>query len=594
MTLPTTDYHSPNGESLDDYTDQIGSTTTTEYSGAVEMPLLASPASEHSSQSPTDHQQALGSGTNATIESPPSYDSFSTGATPTTTDHQPKPSQNAGMLKQDKINVRPEQTDDDSDIESSIPSTYTAEQAIEHYGFGTFQIFLLLLCGTVWMVDAMEIILLSFLMPTIKKEWNLSSFQSSAIGSVAFFGMIFGAYFWGFVSDRVGRKVAIAGMLVFTLVFGVASSLSPNFWFLLVFRGLVGFGVAGSCVAFSLFSEFLPQKNRGVYLLIIEVFWTIGVIFEALLAWVTLYESDTYHPFRAIGNWRVFLFCTNIPMILVLAFVPFLPESHRFLLIRDKRGKVEKIYKRVAFWNQKELLDGSPTCRKVNTGRFTDFFKKGLRSTMATLIVLWICAAGVYYGVVVLTPEYFGAKTEGQHDGRAGTGLYVETLITSAAELPGLLFSSLLINSVGRKKTLFITYALTATGVALLTLPANRALLTVFAVVTRGMAMGASCSVWVLSTEILPTSVRSSGIGLASSASRVAGALTPFISSLLFEVNPLIPIVIYVIVGSIGALFSLMIPYETKGKALLDTVEESTSAKNTSLPSDGVSVIGRV
>ena len=125
-----------------------------------------------------------------------------------------------------------------NDEEDSIIKTYSAEDAIEHYGFGFFQLFLLIMCGIVWMVDAMEIILLSFLMPAIKRDWDLSSFESSAVGSVAFIGMLGGAYFWGFVSDRVGRKVAITCMLLFTLFFGIASALSPSFWFLLIIWSL--------------------------------------------------------------------------------------------------------------------------------------------------------------------------------------------------------------------------------------------------------------------------------------------------------------------------------------------------------------------
>jgi MFS family permease len=63
------------------------------------------------------------------------------------------------------------------------------------------------------------------------------------------------------------------------------SAFSPTFGFLLFARCLVGFGLGGVPVAYSMFMEFLPSSRRGVWLTVIEVFWTLGSVVEAGLAW---------------------------------------------------------------------------------------------------------------------------------------------------------------------------------------------------------------------------------------------------------------------------------------------------------------------
>ena len=73
-----------------------------------------------------------------------------------------------------------------------------------------------------------------------------------------------------------------------TLTFGagILSALSPNYYILLLLRGLVGIGLAGGTVVTSWFLEFIPTSNRGLWMVVISLFWTIGTMAEATLAWV--------------------------------------------------------------------------------------------------------------------------------------------------------------------------------------------------------------------------------------------------------------------------------------------------------------------
>ena len=83
---------------------------------------------------------------------------------------------------------------------------YTLDEALSIIGFGKFQVGVLAYAGLGWVAEAMEMMFLSFVGPAIQPEWGLSSSEESLISTVAFFGMLVGAYLRGVVSDSYGRK----------------------------------------------------------------------------------------------------------------------------------------------------------------------------------------------------------------------------------------------------------------------------------------------------------------------------------------------------------------------------------------------------
>jgi len=86
--------------------------------------------------------------------------------------------------------------------------------------------------------------------------------------------MLLGAVSWGRISDSHGRKFAFIGTLIMSGIFGILSSVSPNYAFFLVFRCLGAAGVGGNVpLGFTIFTEFSAKTNRGAYLTMLEAFW---------------------------------------------------------------------------------------------------------------------------------------------------------------------------------------------------------------------------------------------------------------------------------------------------------------------------------
>lgn len=83
---------------------------------------------------------------------------------------------------------------------------YTLDEALLAVGFGKFQAFTLAYAGLGWISEAMEMMSLSFVGIAVQSEWKISSVQESLLSTFVFVGMLFGAYFWGFVSDFYGRR----------------------------------------------------------------------------------------------------------------------------------------------------------------------------------------------------------------------------------------------------------------------------------------------------------------------------------------------------------------------------------------------------
>ncbi|CAI5490554.1 unnamed protein product, partial [Closterium sp. Naga37s-1] len=237
-----------------------------------------------------------------------------------------------------------EEDEEDGDAEEVL----TVDDAIDSIGFGPYQLFLVCYTGLAWLADAMEMILLSFVGPAARCEFGLSAAEESLIASVVFVGVFLGSYVWGLVADAYGRRRGFTATALFTLFAGLLSAWSPTFLTLLVSRCLVGFGIGGASVVFSLCSEFLPSDCRGFWLVFIEFFWTIGSLLEAALAWAVMPSL----------HWRALVLLSATPFALLLLLYPFLPESPRFLLLKGNTSAAHIFLEKAARTNGKRLPPG--------------------------------------------------------------------------------------------------------------------------------------------------------------------------------------------------------------------------------------------
>ncbi|NRO27613.1 putative niacin/nicotinamide transporter NaiP [Lactobacillus helveticus] len=89
--------------------------------------------------------------------------------------------------------------------------------------------FIFLIIGTAWLFDAMDVGLLSFIMPIVHQQWALSNSQTGLISSVSTIGMVCGGFYFGHLADRIGRIGAIFGPLLIGVLMDHQISISIIF-----------------------------------------------------------------------------------------------------------------------------------------------------------------------------------------------------------------------------------------------------------------------------------------------------------------------------------------------------------------------------
>ncbi|KAJ7527348.1 hypothetical protein O6H91_16G049700 [Diphasiastrum complanatum] len=459
--------------------------------------------------------------------------------------------------------------------------------------------------------EAMELMLLSFVGPAVQDLWNLSPRQVSIISSVVFAGMMLGAYSWGVLSDMKGRRIGFFATAVLTFVAGFSSTFSPNYYSLLLLRGLVGVGLGGGPVFSSWFMEFTPSPNRGMWMVIFTLFWTFGSIFEAALAWVVM---------PSLG-WRWLLGLSSLPLIVLLAFYPLVPESPRYSISKGETDKALNVLETMARVNRKQLPvgrlvpyhnGGNRELEQVsdlqvaeavhllpNLAAVTD---KTLRkqtgaqnisssilillspSLLCSTMLLWFVFfsnAFTYYGLVLLTSQLSGGGSCGVHtttnllSTNADTNLYRDVFVTSFAELPGLVVAAAIVDRVGRKHSMAGLFGLCGLFLLPLLYRQPETFTTFLLFGARACIMGSFTILYIYAPEVYPTRSRSTGLGIANSFARIGGLLCPLVAvDLVQNCHQFLAVTLFTIVPVLATFATMCFPKETKGCALSDTFDD--------------------
>ncbi|XP_053741216.1 synaptic vesicle glycoprotein 2B-like isoform X1 [Synchiropus splendidus] len=225
------------------------------------------------------------------------------------------------------------------------------EDIMEDCGHGRFQWTLFMVLGLALMGDGVECFVVAFVLPSAEKDLCLSHAQKGTLGLVVFLSMMAGAFLWGGLADKAGRRRCLTAALAVNCVFAFLSSFAQGYGFFLFFRLLSGIGIGGSVpIVYSYFSEFLQMDKRGEHLSWLCMFWMVGGIYASLTAWAIIPRSGWGFSMGTelhFHSWRVFVLVAALPAITSLVGLTFMPESPRFLLENAKHDEAWMILKQV-------------------------------------------------------------------------------------------------------------------------------------------------------------------------------------------------------------------------------------------------------
>jgi len=436
---------------------------------------------------------------------------------------------------------------------ASLPAT--VEQGIQAAGVGRFQYRLFVVFGLVWMADAMQVLSIGFSAPSIARTFGIPLPQALETGTFFFIGMLIGAFAFGRLADRIGRRPVLLAAVVVDACCGVASAFAPGFGWLLALRLLTGIGVGGTLpVDYTMMAEFLPSDRRGRWLVLLESFWAVGTILLAVLALVAVrWGTDA---------WRVIFFATGLPALVGVVLRLFIPESPMYLNRNGKPEQARAVLERVARANGREMaIPPLQAETPVKTSLFA-LFSAGLRRRSAALFVAWMLISIAYYGVFVYLPVKLGAEGFGFMRGQ-------EFLIVLAAvQLPGFALSAYGVERWGRKPTLVGFLLLSAAGCMIYSFGSSTAVVVGSTLLMSFALLGTWGALYAFTPEVYPTGLRASGMGLAGAVGRFGGLFAPAFVAPVMATHFALSLAMLASFLVIGALAVLCVDVESRNRAL--------------------------
>ena len=160
-----------------------------------------------------------------------------------------------------------------------------------------------------WALDAFDFFLVVIALPMIAKDFGVSEPEIAFSLTLTLMFRPIGAFVFGLLADRYGRRIPMMIDLVFYSVVEVATAFSPNLTVFLILRALFGIGMGGEWgVGASLVMEKVPVRWRGVLSGLLQEGYAVGYLLSAVAAWFML---DRF-------GWRVMFLFGGLPALLTL------------------------------------------------------------------------------------------------------------------------------------------------------------------------------------------------------------------------------------------------------------------------------------
>jgi MFS family permease len=349
-------------------------------------------------------------------------------------------------------------------------------------------------CFMGWALDAMDVQLFAFVIPTLLAVWGMTKAEAGVISTAALVSSAIGGVIAGVLADRIGRvKVLKLAILWFSLFTGL-SALTDSFHQLLLTRSLQGLGFGGEWAAGAvLIGEVVDKRIRGRAVGSVQAGWPVGYALAALAYWVTFSLLPDHTA------WRVLFVIGLLPGFMVLWMRRNIHESEAFEAATEYREKT-------SMWATFALIF-SPSILP--------------RTVMASLM-----AAGALGGNYTILTWLVTYLRETQGLTISMTTLYLAVNIFGS--FCGYICMAHLSDALGRRKT----FALSAAGATVTVLAYTQLHLPMWSLLLLGFPLGFFQSGIVSGmgacfTELFPAQIRGSAGGFSYNFGRGIGALVP-------------------------------------------------------------------
>ncbi len=349
-------------------------------------------------------------------------------------------------------------------------------------------------CFLGWVLDAMDVQLFAFVIPTLLTLWGMTKAEAGVIGTSALISSAIGGVIAGLLADRIGRvRVLKLAILWFSLFTGL-SAFTHSFHQLLFTRSLQGLGFGGEWAAGAiLIGEVVDKRIRGRAVGSVQSGWPVGYALAALAYWVL------YNVLPENVAWRVLFLLGLLPGLLVVWMRRNIDESEAF--------------EAAAVYREKSGLFGT----------FALIFSPGVFPLTALASLMAAGALGGNYTILTWLVTYL-RQTQSLTVSMTSAYLAVN-IFGSFCGYVGMAYLS---DGVGRRKT----FALSAAGATLTVLVYTQLHLPMTVLLLLGFPLGLFQSGIVSGmgacfTELFPAQIRGTAGGFSYNFGRGIGAMVP-------------------------------------------------------------------
>ncbi|KAK7073281.1 hypothetical protein SK128_015181 [Halocaridina rubra] len=418
---------------------------------------------------------------------------------------------------------------------------------------------------------------------TVTMEWDLvceSGSLSPFFQSFYFFGTAVGEPLLGYMADKHGRRIVLIIAAVSFVLTATSSALVPLYSLVLAGRFVLGMIHAIIGPAYVQGIEVCPKKYRTVIgLLSTAPFAVTGMMFGG---WAYL-----------IRDWRTLQLVLSLPVVLLLIQLPFLDESPRWLVLQGRLEEAAKILEKAARWQgasvpphselmnllqnyeqqSKEATKPPQTSIILEQGQSTKVpaWWRELTALVQTPVLrritigffgCWFCVGLTYWGMSLSGTTFSNDP-------------FLYMVLSSLAEIPGYTGFTPVVAKFGRRSVLSFNFSVCAAAILTILATPKSYTWMVFslALVGKLFITGSYGILYLATSELFPTCVRSRGLSMSSLMARLGSIISPFIIKVLANSYWWSPSVVFGVCAALGSGFALVLP-DSSDKPLADTVEE--------------------
>jgi len=442
---------------------------------------------------------------------------------------------------------------------------------------------IMFISGMGFFTDAYDLFIIGVVMSLLSEQWRISPTAEGLVTSTALLASAVGAVAFGRVADMLGRK-RIYGYEVLVLAVGaVASALSPNIWWLIFFRVILGIGVGGDYpVSSTIMSEYAGKKSRGMLVTLVFTMQAAGLIFGPLLA-AALLSTGLSHDLV----WRLLLAFGAVPALAVFRMRRHMVETPRYLLASGQHDAFGDAAAQI-LGQLAGAGKGGPVRDKM-AAKPAEPFWGGFRLLIAQRVFVirligaslaWFLMDFAYYGNTVSSPMVLKAITPDQ-DVMTHSLMQLAVFVIAAA--PGYLLAAAMMDRLGRKSIQVLGFAMMAASFAAIALIPGVERLVVPFLVTYGISyffteFGPNSTTFLYPAELFPGKARATGHGIAAAAGKLGGFFGVFLFPIFMSWNGLFAAESAAAIASLlGIAVTICMLPETKGLSLEELARERMS-----------------